>query len=71
MRVPWFVRLRAVFLHWRDWAYAQIENHPVWRRIHAAVVRWRARAAHWRGRPGAGRRRWRVWQRWLRMKKAR
>lgn len=71
LRVPWFVRLRTAFLHWRDWAYAQIENHPVWRRMHAGVIRWRARFASWRRRRGAGARRWRAWQRWLRMRKAR
>jgi len=69
MRVPWFVRLRAAFVRWRAWAYAQIEDHPVWRRIHASIVRWRARLANWRRRRGAGARRWRAWQRWLRMKK--
>jgi hypothetical protein len=43
LQVAWFVRLRALFLRWRDWAYAQIEAHPLWRRIHEQVRRWRAR----------------------------
>ena len=71
MRVHWFVRLRAAFLRWRDWAYAQIEAHPLWRRIHASVVRWRARYAAWRRRTGASTRRWRAWQRLQRMRQRR
>jgi len=62
MRVPWFVALRALVLRWRDWAYAQIESHPLWRRIRAAVQQWRAAHAG-----GWGRRR-RALQRWWRMR---
>jgi hypothetical protein len=65
-RVAWFVRLRAAFLHWRAWAYAQIEAHPLWRQIHVHLVRWRSRHGIRHGRKGAGRRRWRAWQRWYR-----
>jgi hypothetical protein len=68
MRVHWFVRLRDFVLHWRDWAYAQIEAHPAWRRIHAGIVAWRARYAAWRERRRAAGRRRRAWHRWLRLR---
>lgn len=67
MQVPWFVRLRAAFLHWRDWTYAQIQSHPAWRRLHDGIVRVRAQLAKWR-RQGAGVRRWRARRRWQRMR---
>jgi hypothetical protein len=69
MRVHWFVRLRAAVLRWRDWAYAQIEAHPAWRRMRAAVAQWRARYAAWR--QSSGSRRWRAWQRWQRWQRIR
>jgi len=70
MTLPWFVRLNQLFVRWRDWAYAQIEAHPVWRRMRASVAAWRARLAAWRAQRGAGRR-WRAWRRWLRMQRSR
>jgi hypothetical protein len=70
MTLPWFVRLHDAFVDWRDWAYAQIEAHPLWKRMREAVAAWRARYAAWRAQPGAGRR-WRAWRRWLRMQRGR
>jgi hypothetical protein len=48
MQVRWFVAMRAAVLRWRDWAYAQIESHPLWRAIRARVAQWRAGFAAWR-----------------------
>jgi len=48
MRVHWFVRMRALILRWRAWAYAQIEVHPIWRQMRARMLQWRADLAAWR-----------------------
>ncbi len=55
LQVRWFVALRAAVLHWRDWAYAQIESHPLWRalRIDRPLARRLRRLARPR-RPLAG-----------------
>jgi hypothetical protein len=50
LRVPWFVRLRAIFLRWRDWAYRQVRQHPVWQRIHLSLQTWRQRRQAWKAR---------------------
>lgn len=50
MQVKWFVVVRAAVLRWRNWAYAQIEAHPLWRAIHQRIGRWRAQFAAWRER---------------------
>lgn len=66
MTLRWFVALRAGVLRWKEWAYAQIESHPVWRAIRRAIARWRA------GREaGVGRwtRRWRAMLRLDRMRR--
>jgi hypothetical protein len=62
MRVAWFVQLRELVLRWRHWAYAQIESHPLWRRIRTGVLQWRA------GHAGRWGRRRRALQRWWRMR---
>lgn len=64
MRVRWFVALRGLVLRWRNWAYAQIEAHPLWRAMRAQVLLWRStRAARWG-------RRWRALRRWGRMRRS-
>jgi hypothetical protein len=69
MRVRWFVAVRAAILRWRDWAYAQIEAHPVWRSIHLRIAALRARFAAWR-RDFANRgRMWRAVRRLGKMKR--
>ena len=60
MRVRWFVAVRAAVLRWRDWAYGQIEDHPIWRAIHVHIVRWRAEMAAWRASLARRTRRWRA-----------
>jgi hypothetical protein len=69
LRVHWFVAVRAAVLHWRDWTYAQIEAHPLWRAMHAQVVYWRAEMASWRRRGARRRRRWRAALRLERMRR--
>jgi hypothetical protein len=61
MQVAWFVRLRGLFLRWRDWAYAQLQAHPLWSRIHASVQAWRQRRRAWRQTQQQRARRW--WRR--------
>ena len=58
-QVRWFVAIRDAVLHWRQWAYAQIEAHPAWRAIRLRIARWRAEVAAWRERV----KRWRDAQR--------
>lgn len=48
LQVPWFVRFKGIFVRWRDWAYAQLRQHPVWLRLHQAVQQWRERRRSWR-----------------------
>ncbi len=71
MRVHWFVRLRAAILHWRDWAYGQIEAHPIWRSMRARVVQWRADFSAWRARGARWGRRRRALQRLARIRRQR
>ena len=69
LQVAWFVALRAAVLRWRDWAYAQIESHPVWRAMHDRMARWRADFAAWRAGAGRWKRRWRAARRLQRMRR--
>jgi len=69
MRVHWFVAVRAAVLRWRNWAYAQIEAHPLWRAIHVYIVRWRAELTAWRNRLARRTRRWRAVARRERMRR--
>ena len=69
MQVHWFVAVRAAVLRWRDWAYAQIGAHPIWRATHTRVTQWRADFAAWRRRSGRRMRRWRALQRLERMRR--
>ena len=69
MRVHWFVAVRAAVLRWRDWTYAQIEAHPLWRALHARVVLWRSELAAWRRRLTRRTRRWRAAARLERMRR--
>ena len=69
MRVHWFVAVHAAILRWRDWAYAQIEGHPIWRALHIHIVRWRAQLAAWRARLARRTRRWRATIRLERMRR--
>jgi len=69
MRVHWFVAVRAAVLRWRDWTYAQIEAHPLWRAMHQRIARWRAEFAAWRHRNGRWSRRWRAAVRLERMRR--
>ncbi|SPE36156.1 conserved membrane hypothetical protein [Burkholderiales bacterium] len=69
LRVRWFVAVRAAVLRWRDWTYTQIEAHPLWRAMHARVVRWRAELASWRSRGARRTRRWRAALRLERMRR--
>lgn len=61
MQVSWFVRLHALFVRWRDWAYAQLQAHPLWARMHHSVRLWRLRRRTWRKRQRQLARKW--WQR--------
>jgi hypothetical protein len=69
MQVRWFVALRAAVLRWRDWAYAQIAAHPLWRAMRDRAALWRARYAAWKKRQGRWRRRMRASQRLERMRR--
>jgi len=69
LQVHWFVSVHGAVLRWRDWAYAQIEAHVVWRTIRARVARWRADLAAWRQRNHLGGRSWRAFQRLQRMRR--
>lgn len=71
LQVAWFVRLRNFFLRWRDWAYAQLAAHPWWCAAHDAVARWRAARQLKRRQYAERTRRWRAWQRLLRMRRVR
>jgi len=61
--------VRAAILRWRDWAYAQIEAHPLWRALHVHIVRWRAEFAVWQSRFARRTRRWRAAIRLERMRR--
>jgi hypothetical protein len=69
MQVRWFVVVHSAFVRWRDWAYAQLEAHPVWQAIHERVQLWRAQFKAWRDRPGKWSRRWKAIQRLDRRRK--
>jgi len=69
LRVRWFVAVRAAILRWRAWAYAQIEAHPAWRAMRAAVARLRARLARWRQSIGPRGRFWKALRRLRRMRR--